>query len=245
MRTNREIVEILAEERDKKGLSISELARRVDMAKSALSRYFNFTREFPLNRADDFSKALGITTEYLLGVNESKSKENTTKQILDNVFAKLNDTRQEKVVAYAKSELDEQNKDSKVQEIAEYIVSKKYDFYDDAVSAGTGQYVGTSQKEHISLPVDIECDYVVPVYGDSMEPEYHDGDYIFIESTVNVSDGEIGVFEFDGQTYVKKLILEYDHAYLHSLNDKYEDMKVTAESDFRVLGRVVGRYAEN
>lgn len=78
-----------------------------------------------------------------------------------------------------------------------------------------------------------------------MEPEYHDGDYIFIESTVNVSDGEIGVFEFDGQTYVKKLILEYDHAYLHSLNDKYEDMKVTAESDFRVLGRVVGRYAEN
>ena len=33
-------------------------------------------------------------------------------------------------------------------------------------------------------------------------------------------------------------------AYLHSLNKKYKDMKVDADSDFRVLGRVVGRYSE-
>ena len=39
------------------------------MAKSAISRYFNRTREFPLNRADQFAKALGLETEYLLGVS--------------------------------------------------------------------------------------------------------------------------------------------------------------------------------
>ena len=78
----------------------------------------------------------------------------------------------------------------------------------------------------------------------AMEPEYHDGDYIFIESTVNLNDGEIGVFELYGETYDKQLILEDDHAYLHSLNKKYKDMKVDADSDFRVLGRVVGRYSE-
>ena len=237
MRTNEEIVNILKEEKDKQGLSISELARRVDMAKSAVSRYFNYTREFPLNRADDFARVLNITPEYLLGVNENKKDNSTTKQILDSVFSKLEEPRQDKVVAYAKSELDDQNK---VVNIKDYT----YDYYDNAVSAGTGQYIGTSQRETITLPVEFDADYVVPVYGDSMEPEYHDGDYIFIESTVNLNDGEIGVFELYGDTYVKQLMLEDDHAYLHSLNKKYKDMKVDADSDFRVLGRVVGRYAE-
>lgn len=44
------------------------------------------------------------------------------------------------------------------------------------------------------------------VDGDSMEPEYHDGDYI--ESTVNLNDGEIKVVELYGDTYVKQLILD-------------------------------------
>lgn len=243
MRTNKEIVNILKEEKDKQGLSISELARRVNMAKSAVSRYFNYTREFPLNRADDFARVLNITPEYLLGVNENKKDNSTTKQILDSVFSKLEEPRQDKVVAYAKSELDDQNK---VTEIADYQTEKEYPYYDDAVSAGTGQYIGISQRETITLPVEFDADYVVPVYGDSMEPEYHDGDYIFVESTVNVSDGEVGVFEYYGATYVKQLILEDDHAYLHSFNQNgdYEDMKVDADSDFRVLGRVVGRYSE-
>lgn len=244
MRTNQEIIKILTEEKDKQGLSISELARRTDMAKSAVSNYFNFNRQFPLNRADDFARVLNITPEYLLGVNENAKKtKNTSKQILDVIFDKLDEPRQGKVITYAKSELDDQNK---VLEIADYQTEKEYPYYDDAVSAGTGQYIGTSQRETITLPVDFDADYVVPVNGDSMEPEYYDGDYIFIESTVNLNDGEIGVFEYYGATYVKQLVLEDDHAFLHSLNQngEYEDMKVDADSDFRVLGRVVGRYAE-
>lgn len=55
MRTNDEIIDLLNQLRKEKNLSISELARRVGMAKSALSRYFNKTREFPLNRVDDFA----------------------------------------------------------------------------------------------------------------------------------------------------------------------------------------------
>lgn len=69
MRTNDEIMDILDELKDAQGLSISEIARRVDMAKSAVSRYFNRTREFPLNRAREFSKAFGVEPEYLLGMD--------------------------------------------------------------------------------------------------------------------------------------------------------------------------------
>lgn len=70
MRTNDEIINIINELKEEKGISLSELARRVGMAKSALSRYFNKTREFPLNRVQDFANALGVTSEFILGFDK-------------------------------------------------------------------------------------------------------------------------------------------------------------------------------
>lgn len=77
-----------------------------------------------------------------------------------------------------------------------------------------------------------------------MEPEYHDGNYIFVKLSVDLSDGDIRVFELYGATYVKQLVIEDDHAYLHSLNQNgdYKDMLVDAENDFRIIGKVVGRF---
>src|SRR5699024_8207339 len=67
MRSNDEIIAVLTDLKDRQGISISELARNVGMAKSALSRYFNRTREFPLNKVDDFAKVLHTSPEYILG----------------------------------------------------------------------------------------------------------------------------------------------------------------------------------
>lgn len=72
MRTNEEIIDLLDNLRNEKNMSISELARNVGMAKSAVSRYFNKTREFPLNRTDDFAKALNVKSEYILGLDFPK-----------------------------------------------------------------------------------------------------------------------------------------------------------------------------
>ena len=72
MNSNDEIIDILIQACFENDISQNELARRVGMAKSAISRYFNRTREFPLNRADQFAKALGLETEYLLGVSLPK-----------------------------------------------------------------------------------------------------------------------------------------------------------------------------
>lgn len=75
MRTNDEIIKVIKTTLNEQNMSLSELARRVGMAKSAVSRYLNLTREFPLNRAEDFAKALHISTEYLLGFSESEQKQ--------------------------------------------------------------------------------------------------------------------------------------------------------------------------
>lgn len=99
MRTNEEIIDLIIEICNKNDISQNELARRVSMAKSAISRYFNKTREFPLNRAADFAIALGVDTDFLLGVNKNESKQlNKNEEMLLNKYSKLNDLGQKEAI---------------------------------------------------------------------------------------------------------------------------------------------------
>ena len=105
MRNNDEIISLISNLMDKHNLSTSELARRTDMAKSTVSRYLNKSREFPLNRADDFARVLKVTPEYLLGLEEKKNSFDT---IAAHLEGELTDEEWQEVI-----------------EIAEYIKSKR------------------------------------------------------------------------------------------------------------------------
>lgn len=110
MRTNEEIIDLIIDICNKNDISQSELARRVGMAKSAISRYFNKTREFPLNRADEFAIALGIDTNFLLGVDKNGGKKlnRNEEKLLDN-YNKLNNLGQKEAIKRV-SELTEIDK---------------------------------------------------------------------------------------------------------------------------------------
>ena len=103
MKTNTEIVDLIKSLYIEKDMSMSELARQVDMAKSALSRYFSKVRQFPLNRIPAFAKALNVEPEFLLGIDNT-----TTASTLTSIYEQLEPTRQVKVVDYAKEQLKEQ-----------------------------------------------------------------------------------------------------------------------------------------
>lgn len=98
--------------------------------------------------------------------------------------------------------------------------------------------------ERIELPVDVDADFVIPIKGDSMEPDYHDGDLVFIQTSVDLNDGVIGVFNYNGEAYIKQLVIDKEQAYLHSLNPDYKDMPITPDIDFRIIGEVVDIYRE-
>ncbi|MGX7096393.1 LexA family protein [Gemella bergeri] len=74
MKNNKEVVEMVKQLTKEQNMSMSELARRVGIAKSAISRYFNGTRELPLNRIEDFARALHTTSHILLGVEPETQK---------------------------------------------------------------------------------------------------------------------------------------------------------------------------
>ncbi|HGD6232215.1 TPA: S24 family peptidase, partial [Streptococcus agalactiae] len=73
----------------------------------------------------------------------------------------------------------------------------------------------------------------------------HSGDYVFVKLSVELVDGDIGVFEYYGDAYIKQLLINNEGAFLHSLNDKYSDIQIDRDSDFRIIGEVVGSYKEN
>ena len=235
MRNNKEIIDILTQEKDKQGLSISELARRVNMAKSAVSRYFNYTREFPLNRADDFAKVLHITPEYLLGVNLPNENSSSTKTILDNIFGKLEKPRQEIVINTAKEQLEEQNKENLVQ-LFSYNVQEK-------LSAGTGYgYFDDGNYDTVYYNEQYDYDFASWIFGDSMLPDYPNGDVALIKACPFEYDGCVYAVDWDGQSYIKKVYKEENGLRLVSTNEKYSDKFAPFSEEPRIIGKVVASF---
>ena len=167
-------------------------------------------------------------------------------QQINDTVVQLKPPRQDKVLTYAEKQLKEQRneEETKVNEVSEVIQLYSYDYYDHPASAGTGQYLNDVRVERIELPVYVDADFVIPIKGDSMEPDYHDGDLVFIQTSVELNDGVIGVFNYNGDAYIKQLVIDKDQAYLHSLNPEYKDMPITPETDFRIIGEVVDLYRE-
>ena len=106
------------------------------------------------------------------------------------------------------------------------------------VSAGFGDELEDyEQWEKASVPLTPEsrkADFILVVDGDSMEPKFHNGDYILVRKQPAVDIGQIGIFGVDGKGYIKK----YGGDKLISLNKKYSDIPLDDES--RCFGLVLG-----
>ena len=243
MRSNNEIINLIQDRIDEKGMSMSELARQVGIAKSTMSRYFNRTREFPLNKTDDFARALGMTPEYLLGIQ----KVNNIEPEILTIFNQLDEERQENVVDYATALLNEQVS-MKTTTVLEKYKNDDYiiDYVEGLVAAGHG----TFQEDNLHMEVKLRAedvpesyDTIAKVAGDSMEPLIEDNDLLFIKVTSQVDINSIGIFQINGKNFVKKLKRDYDGSwYLQSLNSGYEEIHLSENDDIRTIGEVVDIY---
>ena len=225
------------------GFTQDELAKRLNTTKQTISRYEKGDRKANQDMLFELCDILGVSIDdFFPSQNDSSSN---TPQI-QTIYDKLTPPRQNKVLTYAEKQLNEQRneEETKINEVSEAIQLYSYDYYDHPASAGTGQYLNDVRVEQIELPVDIDADFVIPIKGDSMEPDYHDGDLVFIQTSVDLNDGVIGVFNYNGDAYIKQLVIDEDQAYLHSLNPAYKDMPITPDTDFRIIGEVVDLYRE-
>ena len=225
-----------------KGLNPRQLAIALDFKYTTVNDWVNAKTYPRIDKIEMLAKFFNVSKSDLV---ENKNEEIATTSPVQAIYDQLTPPRQAKALTYLEKQLLEQNEEeTKKNEVSEVIQLYVYDYYDHAASAGTGQYLNDVRVEQIELPIDVDADFVIPIKGDSMEPDYHDGDLVFIQTSVDLNDGVIGVFNYNGEAYIKQLVIDTEQAYLHSLNPKYKDMPITPETDFRIIGEVVGRYKE-
>lgn len=113
--------------------------------------------------------------------------------------------------------------------------------YSLAVSAGTGQFLDGEDYEMVEVGEEVAegANFGVRVAGNSMEPEFHDGEIIWVHQQRSLMTGDIGIFLYDGSAYLKQLVAKKNSMALHSLNPEYSDIIVSPELPLRVLGKVL------
>lgn len=228
----------------KSGKTRNDLVADLNLKYMTVSDWINGKTYPRIDKIEMLANYFGVMKSDL--VEEHSITQNIVDKIVDTVKKLEPEPYQRNVLTCAERQLEEQKQAKKrlaeVHDIfVEYIA---YNYYDQPVSAGTGQYLNEVQIETIQLPVKVDADFVCPIYGDSMEPDYKSGDYVFVKLTVELPSGTVGVFDYEGEAYIKQLIIEKDKAYLRSFNKKYKDIPINSDSDFRIIGKVVDVYRE-
>ena len=229
-------------------LSQQDIVRESGISQSTLSQYFSGKRLPSKTNSKKLADFFEVPVEQIdPRLDTTPIVKNEIAQKIDKVVSQLDpEPYQRNVLTYVEGQLDEQKQaKEKLAEVHDIFVEYiAYNYYDHPASAGTGQYLNEIQIETIQLPVKVDADFVCPIYGDSMNPDYKSGDYVFVKLSVDLPNGTVGVFDYEGEAYIKQLIIEKDKAYLRSFNKKYKDIPINSDSDFRIIGEVVDVYRE-
>lgn len=227
MRTNSEIVDIIIDLCNQRGWSLSEFARKLDLPKSSISRYFNKSRQLPINKINLFADTLGVSSEFLLGIKISNN------DLLD-IYNKLDSKRQSKVYEFASHQLDEQN--GIQEEKVVYLVRGRQS------AAGSMIHVDDVDAEMGVLPSSIVpngANELVRITGDSMEPLIKKGSEVYLRYQPTVEDGEVAIVRVEDEGVTcKYLYRDGKNVILKSENPKYEDLIVDAKK-VSVIGKVL------
>ena len=225
------------------GMTQTDLAQRLETTKQTISRYEKGDRKPGQDTLFELTDIFKVSIDDFFPPITTTAPNSLIEQISDKVV-QLTEPNQKNVLRYSSELLDKQNTVTYSKNTVNELQATyhTYNYYDQPASAGTGQYLNDVKVETIELPIEVDADFVVPIYGDSMEPEYHSGDYVFVKLSVDLSDGDIGVFAYNGEAYIKQLRITDQGAYLHSLNPDYDNIPITADTDFRTIGQVVDVY---
>lgn len=129
-----------------------------------------------------------------------------------------------------------------------------------SASAGPGAFLDEGNFEMVQIPksmVPAGADFGVHVNGDSMEPVFTQDQLVWVQRTDTLRVGEVGIFIYDGQGYIKayseqepdeslrEVFTDSNHCVhnqpvLNSYNKaKYEPIVVSPYRFFEIAGRVL------
>jgi bacteriophage CI repressor helix-turn-helix domain len=234
------IVERLFQTLEEKKFKATDLAKHLNIQKSVISNWKTRGTNPPSELIVPICEFLGIDVFWLLtGNSVIKMPLNAQSDFFITTYPSLTSSEKEFMQNVLQSFLNFKNKDSKYEETTptEETDVREINYYYKVASAGKGQLIfDTPPSEMIKIPNTYEyrkVNYAIGVNGDSMEPKFYDGDIVLVEITNDIHDGQIGIFDVDGECYIKQL----KDKKLISFNKKYNDIPLTEYS--RCLGKVI------
>ena len=218
------------------GIEQKELARRIGITGNSVCNWENGRGRPDVNLLPAICEALHITFYELFDVEDPTVQYTAGEQLLIDGYRQLSQGHRHAVNRMVDTLLE-------VQAAESCPKIRKLTFFERSLAAGIGDPTEFEDEGepiflYASEAVD-RADCVFSVSGDSMEPEYHDGDLVLVRripDAPELKEGEIGAFIVGNETYIK----EYREDGLHSLNPKYDVMHFSDEESVYLIGRVMG-----
>ena len=235
------------------GFTQDELAKRLNTTKQTISRYEKGDRKANQDMLFELCDIFGVSIDdFFPSQNESNQPPATSP--IQSIYDQLAPTRQDKVLTYAERQLKEQNEENtKINEVSEKVI----DLYqvevvsETAAASGFNYGFGYDDTDRDTIEVDEQPprhDIATKVSGDSMQPDYQDGDILYlVDKGLTTYNGDLAVIAYGDRSYFKKIYTENGRLRLVSLNDKYEDIILDfppAEDTHIKIYAVVGVYRE-
>jgi len=243
-----EFPERLKELRLEAKLTQVEVSKYLNIRQSA---YVNYEKGANMPLAANLKKLaelFNVSISYLLGETNVRS----SFEIVE-IMEKLSEEGQEETIDFANKKLIEEIRKNKIIEFNKSLVGFPV-FSDQALSAGKGNGISDDMSTYtVYWTKEVNCDYGVPIKGDSMEPDYHNKDIALIqEQPCPDYDGQVcAVLDFSKDaSYIKCVTVEDEFLRLTSLNrlvdDEgnliYEDILLPRDETTKILGKVIESF---
>lgn len=226
--------------REIRNMEQKELARLTGVTGNAISNWETGRARPDINLIPAICSALDITLYDLYAMDNPYKPYNKDEDNLISLYRNLT-LPNRMVTKNLMTSLKEAQAASRVTEMKRFLIFSKplaAGIGDPAEFEGTGKtvYLYTGNGEH---RYNIEkSSFIFTINGDSMEPEYKNGDMVLVQKTTDKTElakGDIGAFIVGNEMYIKAWYPDG----LHSLNPKYAPLRF-AEPVY-IIGKVIGK----
>lgn len=250
------IAENITHFRKQRGITQKELAKEVGITASTMTDYMKLRSAPSFGVIQKLADYFGVkksdidTTFKEESINSSSAV--LSKSKIQSIYDELEPLEQRKVVTYAEKLRDEQEKrrKAKINEVSEAISLYQVEVVSETAAAcGFNYGFGYEDTDRETIEVDEKPprhDIATKVSGDSMQPDYQDGDILYlVDKGLTTYNGDLAVIAYGDRSYFKKIYTENGRLRLVSLNDKYEDITLDfppAEDTHIKIFSVIGVY---
>ena len=208
------IGERIKERRKELGLSVDELAERLNKNRATIYRYeSNEIEKLPTTVLEPLANALGVTPAYLMGWEKTLEKSENLSELMekyDNIKP---------------------------------IKLKRFPMLGE-IACGEPVFADEDKEHYIMADMDINADFCLTAKGDSMiNARIYEGDIVFIKEMPMVENGEIAAVIIEDEATLKRVYYYKEDNLLQLVaeNPKYKPLVYQNEDldRIRILGKAV------